>query len=222
MVAKNTEIYYKYFTMSKQFRELSPVELWSRTLVLGPHATSLEKTVAQLSFTINQSFSGYMTRLPNGDTPKSFTRTRYPRRKYGQLSDTELNMSTATLKHNLKDARIINDKARYEDMFRVALGLVEGYGDGAPTHSLDDVRDLLAGTSLRAVSAEIFSVRPHESAEKAIYTEPVAIISGDPSDLAVVYDLADAFKQERFTVEDFSTDKAWVVETLYCTSPDPE
>lgn len=213
--------------MSREgFRELQPVDLWSKKISFPAFGNAtFEHEVARISDQTSQSFSGYIQRDQPFGWVRTFTRTRYPRRKYGILNDEQMNESMNVLNDRFDDSDIINDYNLPQGLkgdFRVVLGLVEGYETDAPVHTIDEVRQALAGTSLFAMSAEVFSVRPHEPSDRQIYTEPCAIVTGNPRELPAVYDLADAFTQQRFTVEHFGRRQAWVVETPHCTSPDPE
>ncbi len=103
--------------------------------------------------------------------------------------------------------------------FRVVLGLKEGYEDNAPVHAIDEVIKAL-GSSCCAQLGEVFAIRSAEEKVHSIYTEPAAVIYGSLADLQCVYGLANAFGQERFTVEDFTKKASYCVETPYCTNPD--
>ncbi len=86
----------------------------------------------------------------------------------------------------------------------------------AREHSVDEVREFL-GDGFEVKEAYIYSVGPWGE-----YQEPAVVITGDPAQLAKVYALADAFKQERIAVEDLGEGKAWMVETPHCRQHDEE
>jgi hypothetical protein len=105
-----------------------------------------------------------------------------------------------------------------QDGFRVVLGLVEGYDTKAPTHhSIDEVQQVLQRASI--TPAGVFAVR-YTEAGTSVYTEPAAIIKAPIDLIRDVYDIADRFRQERFTIENFEEGIAYVVETRFCTEPD--
>jgi hypothetical protein len=203
-----------------EFRNLPPTELWSATLHSGKELSTkydeFYDTTRNLSLELNQRFSGFITMT--GDRVNTFTRTRYPRKKYGTPTLDELAHSTEALAARL-GATMQIDRVR-GNFFRVVLGLLEGYDQQAPVHDLEEVRHALGGTSLRAIPAKVFSTRPDGQGNCPVYVEPCAVITGDTGDLPVVYDLADNLRQERFTVEDFSNSQVYVVETSHCAEPD--
>jgi len=202
------------------FRNLEPIRLWSGKLRPDIDLADFRRSVGALSAELNESFSGFITQDNEGRV-RTFTRTRYPRKKYGIPEIEQITASTDTLAKKL--GREVTDETRVpKEIFRVVLGLLEGYDKSSDLHTIEEVRERLGGTSLRAMLAEVFAVRPNMVGSSDIYIEPCAVITGRSKEVETVYDLADIFRQQRFTVEDFSERAAWVVETPHCSTPDLE
>lgn len=196
-----------------RFRETEPVGLWSARMDLKLPYIEFEQTVNRVAQTSGQRYTGFITRDDDGNVT-SFTRTRYPRKKYGVSSIVECQEGMVALAAELDT----NPRPSLQQSgFRVVLGLVEGYDDTAPTHSIDEVREELPGA--KVTPAEVFAVR-HTQDGTSVYTEPVAIIEAPLDMVSEVYSLGDRLKQERFTIEDFESGIAYVVETRFCTEPD--
>ena len=198
---------------STAMRETDTVELWSSTLPVHKPYSDFELAVRALVQQTQQRVTGFLTRDADS-TVASFTRTRYPRKKYG----------VATLERCQADMQALSEAfgttattdAQHVG-FRVVLGLVEGYNKDAPVHTVEEVQQALPNVS--AVLAEVFAVRCLEG-QICVYTEPVAVLSGPTDCLPGVYTLADKLRQERFTVEDFDRQLTFCVETQHCTEPD--
>ncbi len=201
------------FAQTPCFRETQPADLWSARLTLRLPYADFKHITSRTAQNNGQSYTGFITKDDNGNVT-SFTRTRYPRKKYGIASIEACQAGMVTLANELN--AIMKPDPQTKD-FRVALGLFEGYGDQNPQHSPNEVQQLLPWASI--LPAEIFALRFHEETT-SIYSEPVAIISGPSDRVAQMYSVAENLKQERFTVEDFDKRLAYVVETRFCKEPD--
>lgn len=195
------------------YRETEPIALWSGLIRMNINPRAFEQTVCRAAAVNEQRYTGYITKDENGNVT-SFTRTRYPRKKYGVSSIDECMSGMVSLASNL-GTELLPDPRR--NGFRVVFGLVEGYETDAPIHSIEEVQSALSDCAVSP--AEVFVVWPSDD-KTPIYREPVAIIDGHLESIKKVYDLADKMKQERITIEDFEHGVAYVVETRHCTEPD--
>jgi len=163
-----------------------------------------------------QRYTGFIA-MSGDHTVHSFTRTRYPRRKYGipTIADCEDGMQALATALKTK----VEADPQHED-FRVVLGLREGYNPHNPRHSLAEVIKIL-GSSYHIEGTSIFAALTTPVGSNFNH-EPAVIIRGAMSDILPVFDLAERFSQERFTVEVFNAGLAYVVETGHCTDPDPQ
>lgn len=161
-----------------------------------------------------QSYTGFFTR-DSDNRVLSFTSTRYPRAKYGIPSAEACDTAMSNLSEIL-GYTYVRDDAIDGDL-RIVLGLVEGYDDMSPTHTINEIHTI--APQLRVIPAEVFAIMNTESGI-SIYTEPVAVIEVSSDQIDSVYSIAHAFRQERFAVEDFTHKAAHMVETLFCRDPD--
>jgi len=196
------------------YRSTDAVELWSSRLSGNFTRPELEHAIKVAVVNDRQHYTGFVSAPTNGHEI-SYTRTRYPRKKYGitPIVDCELGMA--------KLADMVNGEIQSEKQvsgFRVVLGLIEGYDKEAPKHTISEIVAKL-GEGALIESADVLAIRFAQD-RISTYTEPVVVIRGSQSELPRIYELADEFKQERFTVEDFDAQKAWVIETRFCTEPD--
>jgi hypothetical protein len=195
------------------FRETEPIELWSSLIEIDLPFAEFERLTAQAAREHGQRFTGYITYGAN-DHVASFTRTRYPRKKYGVSTPNECEAGMFGLADKM-DTTLLRDPRI--GGFRVVFGLIEGYDENAPIHSTEEVQRALPNCAV--TPAEVFVVWPSED-DNPTYREPVAIIDGPIEAVRQVYDLADKLKQERITIEDFERNIVFVVETRHCTEPD--
>ncbi|TAL14385.1 hypothetical protein EPN95_03255 [Patescibacteria group bacterium] len=195
------------------FKESEPVELWSTSIALSVPYAEFERVVSQAAKADGQRYTGFITKDAGGNVT-SFTRTRYPRQKYGIASIEACENGMIALAAKLGSA-MRPDKQK--DGFRVVLGLREGYDDNAPVHLTDEIQTALPGATVS--SAEIFALR-HTQGGPSLYTEPAAVITGPAQMIDEVYYLADTLLQERFAVEDFDLGVARMIEPRFCTEPD--
>ena len=196
------------------FTQLAPVELWSGRLVGAAPYPVFEQAVVDAAVATGSRYTGFIE-TDGAEVVRAFTRTRYPRRKYGILA---VETCIAQTKQLAAALRFGLEPEQQTNGFRVLLGLVEGYDKRSPTHTADEVQNIL-GPSVTATPASVFAVAP-KGYETVVYTEPAAVIRGELGELPAVFALAEAFKQERFTVENFDAGLAHIVETRFCVSPD--
>ena len=196
-----------------RFTESEPVGLWSGFMPLHVPFDEFEAAVRDAAATDGQRYTGFITRGEN-NIVTSFTRTRYPRRKYGIAPVISCQVGTNELASSL-GSRLLPDAQ--DTGIRVVMGLVEGYAEENPTHSVDEVRAALP--SAMVIPAEVFALRTGATSTD-VYSEPVAVISATRDQVQSIYALAERFKQERFAVENFDTRLAYMVETIHCTEPD--
>lgn len=194
------------------FREMEPITLWSSRLALQVPYSEFKDTLIRVAQNTKQRYTGFITKNEEGGVT-SFTRARYPRRKYGvsSIAECETGMKALTTKFG---AIIQPDPTQG---IRVVLGLLEGYDTNAATHTIEEARQALPGVQI--LPAEVLAIRLTDE-RPSIYTEPVAVIDASTDDLDAIYKLGDSFRQERFTVENFENKSAYVVETRFCTEPD--
>ncbi|MEO6761485.1 MAG: hypothetical protein ABI220_03870 [Candidatus Saccharimonadales bacterium] len=200
--------------LTSVFKEGKPIKLWSAEVKGNAAYPDFERIVLATATRNKQRYTGYFETDDAGNV-RSFTRTRYPRLKYGVTSIAECEKGMVELAYDL-NFRVNSEGS--QSGFRVVLGLLEGYDVTSPTHTVDEVQSLL-GSTILAEGATVFAVR-HQTTGVSIYTEPVAVLRGAMSSLVAVYDLADSLKQERFAVEDFGNRLSYMVETRYCTESD--
>lgn len=205
--------------MKQGFRELESTELWSAHVTTSLDkrqvADLLQQVATQEEFTF---FGFFILQEMRNYSPTEYHFTRYPRRKYGIPSIEQCNeiLEKLTTTLHRHDSRVMTkiDVLSYLYEYRVVLGLLEGYEQQHVTHSVEEVQDTL-GLAVNVQEVTIHTVGPHQT-----YTESAAIIRVKKPTLSQVYILADEYKQERFTVEDFSNRTAYVVETRHAKEPD--
>lgn len=202
------------FGRARYYKESEPIELWSATMPL-PHIPFevFRSTVVNLTRLNGERYTGFIHRDMDGFVT-DFTRTRYPRKKYGVTTVAEC-VAGMWAMADAFDSMVVHDAKQHG--IRVVMGLLEGYEEDAPRHSVAEVLHALPDASAEA--ADVFAVRRAESGVW-VYTEPVAVISADSNALHDIYRLGDELRQERFTIEDFDVGKAYMVETRHCTEPD--
>ncbi|MFZ3009465.1 MAG: hypothetical protein WA030_00375 [Candidatus Microsaccharimonas sp.] len=196
-----------------RFTESEPVGLWSGFMPLHIPFDEFETAVSEAAATDGQRYTGFITRSEN-DIVTSFTRTRYPRRKYGVAPVISCQVGTNELATSL-GSRLLPDAQ--DSGIRVVMGLIEGYAEENPSHSIDEVRAALPDALI--IPAEVFALRTSATSTD-VYSEPVAVISAARDQIQSIYALAERFKQERFAVENFDTGLSYMVETIHCSEPD--
>lgn len=194
------------------FKDFEPIKLWSAQITTNVSYSEFERVTKKLSKSSGISITGFLTKDNNGKVT-SFTGTRYPRIKYGVTPIEDCESIMNTLASELSGEITIQKKTGC----RVVMGLMEGYDDQATKHDAKEVANLLPYADI--TSAQVFAVRNTDEGI-SVYTEPVAIIEANGEYLEDVYLIGDKLKQERFTVENFDSGLANIVETRYCTEPD--
>ena len=194
-----------------EFRETPAIELWSARIPFDVEVEEFQYTAAVFAFETGQRFTGF---IEQDESQLYFARTRYPRLKYGVSTIAECEEGVALMAERLGE--MVHPEPQTAGV-RVVLGLLEGYEQGSRVHEVEEVVERLSTAHVE--QGEVFSVRPQETGV-FVYTEPVAIVRADVSAIPNIYGLADEFGQERFTIENFDTRRAYVVETRHCTEPD--
>jgi hypothetical protein len=210
------------------FREIEPLPQWSARIPTNVPYDTFVEVVLQAAEATQHRYTGTLTRDPENNNVASFTRTRFPRNKYGPSPTDELCLAGVQYLASKFDVAIERD-VQHSGISRIVLGLYEGQHDtggrnepDGPDHSVQEVAAWLgAGFSVRP--AEVFSIRIGADGRASFYSEEVAEITFPTAQKQRVYDLGDSMKQERFSVEDFYDQggRAYMVETQWCQDPDP-
>lgn len=198
-----------------EFRELRPEEFWGGSVhVKGVNDQDFGKTMSETAMELDFTFSGYRT--PKTAEEFEYHFSRYPRRKFGPVAPIEKYKDALTKLSTRLNSRAQQDQRTETQVFRIVLGLQEGYDKEAVVHTIEEVRQELGETTSLA-PVEIYSVGTWGK-----YNEPAVVIECDQTNLAKVYVLAEKFHQARFAVEDLHNNQSHIVETKYCTDPDTE
>lgn len=173
-------------------------------------------------------YTGTLTRDPVTGNVTSFTRTRFPRNKYGPPPTVKECEAGISYLAGLCRTEAVKE-SHSPGTSRVVLGLYEGqHASGwrdqpdGPDYSVQEV-GLRLGIGFSVSSAEVLNVRLAPDGTTSHYSEQLAEIIFPTTGKQRVYDLADAMKQERFSVEDFHKQggRSYMVETRWCREPDP-
>lgn len=174
-------------------------------------------TLAEVATELDFTFFGFF--VLNG-LAVEYHFTRYPRRKYGlqpiEKCEAVLQKVSDLLMKKDKSVSVAVEQIPSPYKTRVILGLQEGYSEGNEVHSLNEVREAL-DLSVSCLGVQIYTLSSMRQ-----YTEPAAMILDTSDDVQEIYALAAAFMQERFTVENFISQQAYVVETPHAKHPDSE
>ncbi|MCL5093950.1 MAG: hypothetical protein M1355_02370 [Patescibacteria group bacterium] len=200
---------------TSEFRELKPAPIWGGNILIDrKDIEPLKEAIKEVVQVTKINCFGYFL---FGKEETYYHISRYPRRKYSQLPDDQ------ELEYLLKEISKRVDKRREVEplspgeRFRILTCPREGYS-GDKVHSIQEAREKL-GEGIILTPAEIFTVR-YEGEGSLIFNEEAFVVEGELKDLSKAYSLAEQFKQERFSVENFRTLNTRVVETKYCTAPD--
>lgn len=195
-----------------QFTQREVIDLWSGSFSLeGIEDTKLQDAIEKTVHKDGQNFLWFKSMHD-----KRITRTRYPRQKYGIPDVESCRRTTRELVQHLWLPDFTEAIPREDSFCRIVMGLREWYDAHAITHTADEVRNILSSHGGDVQEWEIYSVLQWKKA----YTEPAAIIWINTANIWAVYELAERFRQERFCVEDLTRMKAYIVETIHCTTPD--
>lgn len=217
------------FYRSPAFREIEPIPQWSARIIVDVPYTDFIMTTLRAATQARHRYTGTLTRDLKTGNVTSFTRTRFPRNKYGPpptIKECETGM--------LYLADIFRAEATREGhelgTSRITLGLYEGqHATGrraesrGPDHSVQDVAAHL-GRNFAVSPAEVLSIRLAADGSASHYSEELAEIIFPTIHKQQVYNLGDQMKQERFSVEDFDEQggRSYMVETRWCQEPDLE
>lgn len=198
-----------------EFRELRPEEFWGGSVeVKGTNDQNFGKIMSETATELDFTFSGYRT--PKTATEFEYHFSRYPRRKFGPVAPIDKYRDALVKLSGKLNTQAKEDQRAERPIFRIVLGLQEGYDKEARVHTIEEVKQEL-GEEVSLMSVEIYSVGAWGK-----YTEPAVVIECDPANLAKVYALAEKFHQARFAVEDLHNNQSHIVETKYCSDPDTE
>jgi hypothetical protein len=211
------------------FREIEPIPQWSARFVVDiSYDEFIAKTLRAASDTQHR-YTGTLTRDPATGDVTSFTRTRFPRNKYGPpptIEECEAGMLYLANTFGAEATREVHQPGTS----RIVLGLYEGqHATGSraepdgPDFSVQDVAAQL-GAGFVVSQAEVLSVRLAADGVTSHYSEELAEIVFSTTEKWRVYDLGDAMQQERFSVEDFDEQGglSYMVETRWCQEPDSD
>lgn len=193
----------------EQFRELPQYQMWGADLYYGAAPVELlqDNIIDSVNATSIPCFGYFVL------SEMRYHITAYQRNKYGIVQPSNL-LALSTIIHE----SIAQSSLQVGDVeitgARVVLGLERGYGS-EELHSLETVQHLYGG-AIRMTPCEIFSVRPGMDP----YLEQAVLIHFPMGDLQKIYQLGYQLGQERFSVENFETQSAWLVETPHCKEPD--
>lgn len=198
-----------------EFRELRPEEFWGGSVhVKGTNDQDFGKITSETSTELDFTFSGY--RSPQTAEEFEYHFSRYPRRKFGPVAPIEKYRDALAKLSTRLNTRAEEDKRTETPVFRIVLGLQEGYDKEAIVHTTEEVKQEL-GEEIGLTPVEIYSVGAWGK-----YTEPAVVLECDNANLAKIYALAEKFHQARFAVEDLHNNQSHIVETKYCSDPDIE
>jgi len=214
-------------TQLPTFREIEPIPQWSARITLDDPYDLFVDLALRAAADTQHRYTGTLTRDPATGNVTSFTRTRFPRNKYGPPPTIE-----ACEAGMLYLAGLLWSVATREELppgtSRIVLGLYEGQHTIGRRHELQGTDYSLAhiatqlGADFTINPAEVFSVRLGNDGSASYYSEEAAEIVLTTVDKRQVYALGAAMKQERFSVEDFDeqSGRSYMVETQWCQEPD--
>lgn len=194
------------------FRETESTQLWSRVITCDLSPAEFKEKTVQCARDIGQGFTGFTT-SENGRIT-SFTRTLYPRKKYGTPTVEECVSGVDVLAGQLNGTVQPDPQT---SGIRVVMGLYEGYSTNIIPGAVDAIAGRLPDANLS--QADVFTVRLDKDGAST-YTEPAVVIRTKETDTLEVCRLAYTLHQERFALENFGQRTASMVETSHCTSPD--
>ena len=194
------------------FRETEPTPLWSRVITCDLSPAEFTERTIQCAQEIEQGFTGFTT-SENGRIT-SFTRTLYPRKKYGTPSVEECANGVDILADRLGGT--VQPDPQTQGV-RVVMGLYKGYSTDIIPGAVDTIARRLPNANLG--NADVFTVRLNEGGAST-YTEPAAVIQTSTANVPTICHLAYELHQERFAIESFDDATTSMIETSHCTGPD--
>jgi len=210
------------------FREIEPIPHWSARIVVDVPYDDFISTTLRAASEAQHRYTGTLTRDAATGNVTSFTRTRFPRNKYGPpptVEECEAGMLYLGDLFGVEPSKEVHKPGTS----RIVLGLYEGqHATGrrgepeGPDYSVQGVAMRL-GAGYSVSPSEVLSVRLATDGSASHYSEELAEIVFPTIDKQHVYDLGDEMKQERFSVEEFSEQGglSYMVETRWCQEPDP-
>ncbi|KKT78623.1 MAG: hypothetical protein UW73_C0001G0070 [Microgenomates group bacterium GW2011_GWB1_44_8] len=213
---------YNFMTLAKMelphgFRKLKPAKWWGSVLEVAISKRELEDAVKKASIKENITYNGYLTHQKNDLLHYYFS--QYPRRKFESISvASRLEKALVTLTRLSGGKSYIETRSK-EPIFRVVLGLRQGYKKENSLHTVSEIANELdqVGSKVSISEAQILTIGPWGK-----YTEPAAVIEGNLQHLDNVYLLEEKFRQSRFVVNDLHREICYLVETKWCDNPDRE
>ena len=202
------------------FRELTPIEHWSGYLtVSNMTGDQFEKILQTVARDVNIRISGWKIDNKNSDS-FTFYICRQQRKKYGPVPPPEKYEEALRKLAEKTDSHYVVESSESNVGFRVLFGLRKGYDPTSGDHDFKEVtKDLKVEEGFVNTKATILASKPNGET----YTENAVLITGDSPKIDKVYNLADRYNQERFTIEDFGTPNqpiTYSVETKHCTEPE--
>ncbi len=196
-----------------KFRQTEPIDIWGGNVLLqNVEKEEFIDKLIQLSNGLKLAFPGYFIYKENA--PPIYHLSRYSRKKYGLPPEIERYRDALSRIGNEFNTPVEEEQIAQSGKFRTVLGLREGYEKGSYTFNIDEVkRELKEGFDLER--GEICTIR-----NGSCYREEAVVITGDIDRIQRVFLLAEQFLQERFSVEDFSCNLTYMVETKHCKEPD--
>ena len=207
---------------NSSFRELPPIEHWAGYVTVSNLTKAqFEKVLQEVAKEVKIRISGWIIDSKNSND-FTYYMCRQQRQKYGPIvpppKKYEKVLKTLAEKTG---SHFVIENGENKTGFRVLFGLRKGYDPASKDHDFKEVtRDLKEEEGFINTKATILAAKP----DGEIYTENAVLITGKLSQRDKVYTLADIYKQERFTIEDFGNLKeepiTYSVETRHCTEPE--
>ncbi len=196
-----------------KFRQTEPIDIWGGNVLLqNVEKEEFIDKLIQLSNGLKLSFPGYFIYKENSSP--IYHISRYSRKQYGPPPEIERCRDALERIGSEFNISVEEEQVQMSQKFRTVLGLREGYEQGSYTRSIEEVkRELKEGFDLE--KGEICTIR-----NGGCYREEAVVITGDIDKIQKVFLLAEKFLQERFSVEDFSSNLTYMLETKHCKEPD--
>ncbi len=202
------------------FRELPPIEHWSGYLkVSNITKDEFQKILQEVAREVGIRISGWTIDNENNNDFIYYI-CRQQRKKYGPVPSPEKYEEALRKLAEKTSSHYIVENSESNFGFRVLFGLRKGYDPSSGEHDFNEaIKDLKKEEGFINTKAAILAAKPNGE----IYTESAALITGELLKTDKIYNLADRYNQERFTIEDFGSSNepiTYSVETRHCTEPD--